>query len=421
MKHDLFTTKLDSYLSGELSKDERQLVAEHLLVCETCRHEHDALKFGAALLQKLPSKDAPESAWSRILEDLDGRETPAMGLIPETPWLNWRKGFAFAVSLVAVSALATAVFIRLFTESGKPVAVGPGDPAATSNVADPPIDIASSQIPADNSNIAPTNFNSNTNSQTANAAVLNNAPQPSWQVETLAGTPTIGDAAAQGEISVGQMLVTDSRSKAKITVADIGSVEIAPNSLVKFVGTGKDQHRLALERGGLHAKILAPPRLFVVDTPTGQAVDLGCEYTLEVDRAGNSVLHVTSGFVALENNGRESIVPAGMMSLTMKGKNLGTPFRADAGADFRRTLEQFDFENGGSTAVRQLLSQADLYDVVTLWHLLSRVPKADRDAVFNKLSEFAKPPAGVTREGILGLDKKMLAAWRTEVENVWFN
>jgi hypothetical protein len=56
---------------------------------------------------------------------------------------------------------------------------------------------------------------------------------------------------------------------------------------------------LSLERGALHARIAAPPRLFIVDTPSAMAVDLGCEYKLDVDAAGNSRLHVTSGFVAL--------------------------------------------------------------------------------------------------------------------------
>jgi hypothetical protein len=41
--------------------------------------------------------------------------------------------------------------------------------------------------------------------------------------------------------------------------------------------------------------------------------------------------------------------------------------------------------------------------------------------VFDKLADIVSPPAGVTREGVLDLNKKMLDAWRAEVENVWFS
>ncbi len=59
--------------------------------------------------------------------------------------------------------------------------------------------------------------------------------------------------------------------------------------------------------------------------------------------------------------------------------------------------------------------------MVTLWHLLSRVSKTDRGAVFDELSKFVGPPTGVTREGIIGLDKKMLEVWREAVEAAWFS
>ena len=150
------------------------------------------------------------------------------------------------------------------------------------------------------------------------------------------------------------------------------------------------------------------------------AVDLGCEYTLEVDKDGNSKLHVTSGFVALENGKFSSIVPAGAKALTKKGKGVGTPFADDSSAEFQKAVYEFDFQNGGNQALETIIKESDLYDSLTLWHLLSRVPKAERGRVFNALANFVEPPANVTVEGILRLDKKMLDAWWKEVENVWF-
>ena len=72
--------------------------------------------------------------------------------------------------------------------------------------------------------------------------------------------------------------------------------------------------------------IWAPPRLFFVDTPAGVAADLGCAYTLEVDDHGDGLLHVTSGWVALQLKDRESMVPAGASCATRPGVGPGTPF-----------------------------------------------------------------------------------------------
>lgn len=415
VKH--YKEMMSAFLNQELGTDERQLVAEHLLVCGECRSEHDEIKLGSALMRAVPRADAPQSIWNAIEEKLDGRRTAGISLIPDPSFFSIRKGIAFATAVLVVSGLCVLVYLGLF--SGERYVAT--DVQNTNQIEPKPA--------VDPQPITTANNNQNSNQANVNANVLNTnampeTPQPilaSWQVETLAGMPRIGEGDAASHLAVGQMLETDAKSKAKIKVADIGSVEIAPNSRVRLVGTSSNEHRLALERGQLHAKIFAPPRLFVVDTPSGKAVDLGCEYTLQVDRIGNSVLRVTGGFVALEDNGRESIVPAGMMCLTRKGKGLGTPFSAETNAEFRKALERFDFINGSSDAVQLLLAKADFDDMVTLWHLLSRVPKNDRGAVFDKLAGYVTPPAGVTREGIMNLDKKMLTAWRAEVESVWFN
>src|SRR5207248_1979033 len=81
----------------------------------------------------------------------------------------------------------------------------------------------------------------------------------------------------------GAWLETDARSRAKVRVADIGWVDVEPRTRVRLVRASAAEHRLELSRGVLHAAVTAVPRLFVVDTPSAVAVDLGCAYTLEVD------------------------------------------------------------------------------------------------------------------------------------------
>jgi len=436
MKETHITEKLSAYLNQELPQTERQAVAEHLLNCQNCRNEHNEIKFGAALASNLKRADAPENLWNEIENALDGKKQSQTSLIPQFSFSNSR-GLLTAAALVAVCCLAAIVYLNIFKSESSDIAKTEtaiqNNNIETPQILPTPIEV----IPNQNIN---TQIGSNIQIQTSNSnnqtlpmlspvapankpdeAVTAQKNLPAWNVETLAGTPIAGSRtiSQNGKLEVGQFLETDANSRARVQVANIGQVEIAPNSRVKLVRTESTEHRLSLERGVLQAKILAPPRLFIVDTPSAVAVDLGCEYTLEVDKAGNSKLHVTAGFVALERGGRESIVPAGAFCLTKRGKGLGTPFSEDASAEFQNALFKFDFENS-SESVQTIIKESNVYDALTLWHLLSRVPKTEREKVFDALVSFVKLPKDATREGVLRLDEKMLDRWWEEVENLWF-
>jgi hypothetical protein len=223
-------------------------------------------------------------------------------------------------------------------------------------------------------------------------------------------------------MSVGEWVETGKDSKAQINVASIGQVEIGPDTKVRLLQTQLTEHRLELVRGKMSARIWAPPRLFFVDTPSAIAADLGCAYTLEVNGSGASLLRVTVGWVALKLKDRESMVPAGAACETRPGIGPGTPYFEDAAPEFRASLTKIDFDNDSAstnTALDVLLSHTRKRDTLTLWHLLGRVDETERGKVYDKIASFVPPPAGVTREGILSLDQKMLDLWRDQVEPTW--
>lgn len=406
MRH--YKKELSAYANGELSGEMRSWVREHLEGCSDCRSAYEDIAFGSKVASQLQHADASDRVWANVSDSLDGRDETHFGMLPASSGFSARKGFAFAVALVAVTVIAGVVFISLFGGESPYQASRTGTTETT-----PTNTPQTAGTVNDNGNTkANSNVNANTNTGTS--------PTDGFAVETLAGTPMIEGAGGE-RIAVGQVLETDGRSTARIAVADIGTVDVSPNSRVRLAQTGKDEHRLSLDRGRLHAKIFAPPRLFVVDTPSAKAVDLGCEYTLAVDKNGDSVLHVTGGWVALERDGRESIVPAGMMCKTRRGQGLGTPFSTEATEAFKKALDNFDFSRGGGAAIQTIVREAEFYDMFTLWHLLSRVAREDRGVVYDTLANLVPPPAGVTREGILSKNKKMLDAWKIEVENAWFS
>lgn len=243
------------------------------------------------------------------------------------------------------------------------------------------------------------------------------SPAGVWPVSPLAGTPRLGSDALlePSRLAVGQWLETDATSSARLAVGSIGEVQLQPNSRLRLVNADATDHRLELARGTMSALIWAPPRLFFVETPGATAIDLGCAYTLTVDDDGDGTLHVTSGYVALQDHDREALIPAGLTCLTRRGAGPGTPFAPAAPAALKAALERFDFAQGGEPALAEILAQARPGDEVMLWHLLARATPAQRAGVYDKLAALHAPPAGVTREGILAGHAAMRLRWAEEL------
>jgi hypothetical protein len=357
-----------AYYHDELPPDQSRRVAEHLIGCLRCRAEFEEVRFGARLAAQLPLVPAPDSLWREIEVALDrnGRTALIRSSRRVIPFLMQPR---FALAVLALMGLVVAIAALWLRQTSRPAGA-------------------------------------------------------SWDVARTQGAPRIGSAliSDRAKLGVGQWLETDTNSRAQISVSDIGQVEIDPNTRVRLVETKPTEHRLELAQGRLSARISAPPKLFFVNTPSGIAEDLGCAYTLEVDDAGNSLLRVTAGWVALQLKDRESVVPAGAACATRSGIGPGTPYFEDASEFFRTALTKVDFESGAtdkSKSLDALLSGARVRDTITLWHLLARVSGNDRVLVYERMVELAPPPPGVTREGVLALDQQMLDSWKDKLEPSW--
>ncbi len=220
-----------------------------------------------------------------------------------------------------------------------------------------------------------------------------------------------------GTLPIGGWLETPEGATAEVQVADIGDLTMYGGSRLRLVGTGPDQHRLELARGRLSARVVAPPRLFVIDTPVAAVVDLGCAYDLEVDAERHTHLSVTAGAVSLEGHGREVYVPVGMAVIAAPGRGPGLPVATGAAPALRAAVERFDA--GDSTAVAEIVEAATRADAFTLWHMLARTTGADRLAVFRKLDQVAHLPVAVRKQDVLACQPGALEAWRDEIDSGW--
>lgn len=364
------TNRLSAYCHDELSQEETRRVAEHLLHCPRCRKEYEEIKLGVQLASQLTREQAPASLWAELEIMLDqaeatGDAAPSRRRGAEEPEAARRKRFFILPPFQMALAGAAMMLV-----------IGLGV-----------------------------------------AWYYSRLSRPSWEVTQTEGKVRVGwwPITAGGRLGLGEWLVTDNSSRAKISVGEIGQVEVEPNSQVKLVQAREDDHRLSLKRGKMHAFIWAPPRKFYVDTPSAVAVDLGCAYTLEVNDDGQGLLAVTTGWVAFEWEGRESFVPAGGMCVTRPGFGPGTPYFGDASDELKAALAKFDVTKSDTdaraAALDVVLTQARERDGLTLWHLLTRISAAERRLVYDRLAALIAPPPEVTREGVLRGDRQMLDLW----------
>lgn len=371
---------LDDLVDGSLSTNDRLDVETHMLECSECRSHVEFLHGLNVEVVKLPKIiPPPRNLWKGISERLDEPET----VVANIEMMRRRNGKALpdreSISLNSARRLSRMSWkVKSFTVAACALVVVSG---------------------------------------TWFAVQLST---PSWNVARLEGVLKIGSEriGENGKLRVGDWLETDNTSRARIDVGLIGEVEVEPNSKLRLLQAQTTDHRVELQKGTIHARIWAPPRLFFVETPSATAIDLGCAYTLTVSENGAGLLKVSAGYVALNRDGKESIVPAGAACETRPGVGPGTPFRLSAKEDFRQALSHFDFEQGGAETLSSILSKARKEDGITLWHLLSQTSGTEKVTVYETLASFIQPPPGVTCDGILQDDKRMMAQW---AENIGIN
>ena len=228
-------------------------------------------------------------------------------------------------------------------------------------------------------------------------------PDTAWQIAGMEGASRVGSRAAalSMPLPAGQVVRTGGASQLTLEAGSVGRIDIGPDSEM-FAANRK----VTLRRGLLHAFIWAPPREFVVDTPSARAVDLGCEYTINVDGAGDGLLRVSMGWVAFQFAGREAFIPAGAECVTRKREGPGIPYYQDAPVALRQVLAAY--EKGDAAALDGILASARPRDGLTLWHLLTQVSESRRPVVFDRFAQLVPLPAEVSRERVLRKDASMI-------------
>lgn len=225
-----------------------------------------------------------------------------------------------------------------------------------------------------------------------------------------------GTSVTAGVLPVGGQLDTGAH-QAMLTIADIGNAHLGAGTQVRLERTDAERHQLALDRGQMHAKVKARPRLFAVTTKHADVVDLGCEYDISIDDSGAGGLHVISGLVELATkSGAIVVVPEGCDAKILAGNRPGLPSCAATTPAVRTAIEAYDA--GDANAFDAILAAARREEAITLF-ALAAVDESRRADALDRLAELSPPPdAEITVETAM-TNPEHLAIWRTDVLEIY--
>jgi len=233
------------------------------------------------------------------------------------------------------------------------------------------------------------------------------SPEVGFDFIAREGTVLVNQrAVSTGTLAAGDVLDTRD-SHVELLIADIGRAELSPATQIKLERSDTAGRHLAIERGRMHARVSAPPRLFVVSTPAERVVDLGCEYTIEVDASGAGSIRVQSGQVELATkSGALVVAPAGTHAKIAPGDQPGLPFVDGAPPQLE------------DAAVADVIALATPADAITIVNL-AVVDPAHRAPALARLAVLSPPPAGVSVDGAAA-DVGQLTRWRDDVVSHFF-
>ncbi len=368
MKCSDVSSLIADFQRGTLEEDRQNAVREHLKRCESCRAELAAAKKLAAATAQLPKSLAPQQDLWPGIEARIARAVPkdkaqapqALGAADDPRPLRSKRLFPLLLAASVVLAAALLIFWQMSPDNA-------------------------------------------------------DAGRDGWYVQAVEGSARLSGellvAPDAFELQEQSWLETESGARAWLQAGGVGHISLAPNSRLRLLKSGGDQQRLELQRGTLRASISAPPRIFIVETPSATAVDLGCVYDLSVDAEGSGSLAVSIGWVELINSALRVVVPGGFSCRIHNGLGPGTPYRSGSPVELTQWLDRFDRNDEDSEVLDNLLARAGELDKLTLWYMVKRSVGPARQRLIHTLDSLAPAPRELREQGLARGDSAMLNKW----------
>ena len=241
------------------------------------------------------------------------------------------------------------------------------------------------------------------------------ASRPGWEVAQVEGAPTIGSRSiqgpgAKGKLEVGQLLVTNANSRASITVAEIGEIQVDPDRAFDFCKPAATTNAFSSKRERFTQQFgRRPANSSWTHHPLSPLISVACTRSKSSPTVQAFFAPHSAGWASICKDVILSSRPAPFVQRAAVSALAHRIFRTRPNLFTARSpnwIRLTDSE-ARSSALQTILSQARKEDALSLWHLLSRTEGPTR-AGLARFAALVPPPQGVTRDGVLRLDQQQL-------------
>jgi len=246
------------------------------------------------------------------------------------------------------------------------------------------------------------------------AYIFFTSPSSGWEVIQISGQPKYDNSVitkGDGFTSEGN-IETDASSSVTVAIPQMGRLLIDKSTIVSRT---KNSNEIKLDKGQIRKFEGDASDVLTVLTLLAKFTELykGGAFRLNADENGNCKLTVESGWVIVNIKEFDSYVPKNFDCIITRGR-YAIPYPSDSSPELIGLLEGFSGINDPS--VGTILSLMTKKESLSLWHIIQLISTENRSFAFERLNELIPAPSGVTKAGILALNKTMLLDWRQEIE-----
>lgn len=235
-----------------------------------------------------------------------------------------------------------------------------------------------------------------------------------WEVIQLSGQPKLDNSLMNKDdgFTSESTIETDGGSSVTVMMPELGRLLIDNSSVI--IRT-KDNNQIKLDQGQIKKFEGDASDVLTVITPLAKFTELykGGAFKLNVSEESICRLTVESGWVIVTVKEFDSYVPKNFDCLISRGK-YAIPYPSESSPGLISLLQNFNGINDPS--IGTILSLMTKRESLSLWHVVQLVSSENRSIAFDRLNELIPAPSGVTKEGIIALNKTMLLDWRQEIE-----
>ncbi|NWF91053.1 MAG: hypothetical protein HXY50_16525 [Ignavibacteriaceae bacterium] len=237
---------------------------------------------------------------------------------------------------------------------------------------------------------------------------------PSWEVKKFQVSGSTHEIL--GELPDDGIIKSDAITRFEIHTPSTGVLTIAPNSRIQKLQTDKVQ----LYAGALTANKENATKPLTIVVPSAEIKDffVGGHYRAVVDDNNITSINVSDGWVSIIFNDIETIVLSNHTCKIHPDSGMGLPYLNTSSTVFIDAVNNYCFQNpNNEEALIAVLTKAEKSNVLTLWNLLKRVSRKQRDMViYTMFGLLGDPPIGVTDEGLRSLNPEMMQKLIEEIE-----